>query len=177
MDVGASAAQGQFILVAVAYVCLTWAFVERDWSVVYVAANAHSQLPLIYRISAVWGAHEGSMLLWMLMLTGWGAAVSVFSRSLPRDVRAQALAVLGARVGERIGVPITSSLIGQRISIRGIPFEVIGVLQSKGSTGFQNPDDEVYIPLSTAQLVPYDVDGRPEDDGQACGPAYWLVRA
>ena len=50
----------------------------------------------MYRISAVWGAHEGSMLLWMLMLTGWGAAVSVFSRSLPRDVQAQVLAVLGA---------------------------------------------------------------------------------
>jgi cytochrome c-type biogenesis protein CcmF len=96
MAVGASAAQAQFVLIGVAYVCLTWAFVERDWSVAYVAANAHSQLPLMYRISAVWGAHEGSMLLWMLMLTGWGAAVSIFSRSLPRDVQAQVLAVMGA---------------------------------------------------------------------------------
>ncbi|WP_370304990.1 heme lyase CcmF/NrfE family subunit [Sinimarinibacterium flocculans] len=96
MAVGASAAQAQFALILIAYACLTWAFVERDWSVAYVAANAHSQLPLMYRISAVWGAHEGSMLLWMLMLTGWGAAVSVFSRSLPRDVQAQVLAVLGA---------------------------------------------------------------------------------
>ncbi|MES0873440.1 heme lyase CcmF/NrfE family subunit [Sinimarinibacterium thermocellulolyticum] len=96
MAVGASAAQTQFVLILIAYACLTWAFVERDWSVVYVAANAHSQLPLMYRISAVWGAHEGSMLLWMLMLTGWGAAVSVFSRSLPREVQAQVLAVMGA---------------------------------------------------------------------------------
>ncbi len=96
MEVGASAAQAQFVLILLAYLCLTWSFIEKDWSVAYVAANAHSQLPLMYRISAVWGAHEGSMLLWMLMQTGWAAAVSVFSRSLPRDVRAQALAVLGA---------------------------------------------------------------------------------
>ncbi len=96
MAVGSSASQAQFVLVLISYACLTWAFIERDWSVAYVAANAHSQLPLIYRISAVWGAHEGSMLLWMLMLTGWGAAVSVFSRSLPRDVQAQVLAVMGA---------------------------------------------------------------------------------
>ncbi|MFA5938823.1 MAG: heme lyase CcmF/NrfE family subunit [Sinimarinibacterium sp.] len=110
MDVGASAAQAQFVLVLLAYLCLTWAFVERDWSVVYVAANSHSQLPLIYRISAVWGAHEGSMLLWMLMLTGWAAAVSVFSRSLPRDVRAQALAVLGAlSVGFLLFILLTSN--------------------------------------------------------------------
>ncbi|MEQ1438308.1 heme lyase CcmF/NrfE family subunit [Fontimonas sp. SYSU GA230001] len=110
MDVGASAAQGQFVLVLLAYLCLTWAFVERDWSVVYVAANSHSQLPLMYRISAVWGAHEGSMLLWMLMLTGWAAAVSVFSRSLPRDVRAQALAVLGfLSVGFLLFILLTSN--------------------------------------------------------------------
>jgi putative ABC transport system permease protein len=62
------------------------------------------------------------------------------------------LAVLGARVGERIGNPVTSALIGQRISIRGIPFEVIGVLKEKGSQGFQNPDESIYIPLSTAQF-------------------------
>ncbi|MDP9140674.1 MAG: heme lyase CcmF/NrfE family subunit, partial [Pseudomonadota bacterium] len=96
MAVGASAAQAQFVLILLAYLCLTWSFIEKDWSVAYVAANAHSQLPLMYRISAVWGAHEGSMLLWMLMQTGWAAAVSVFSRSLPRDVRAQVLSVLGA---------------------------------------------------------------------------------
>jgi putative ABC transport system permease protein len=62
------------------------------------------------------------------------------------------LAVLGARVGERLGNPVTSALIGQRISIRGIPFEVIGVLKEKGSQGWQNPDESIYIPLSTAQF-------------------------
>jgi putative ABC transport system permease protein len=62
------------------------------------------------------------------------------------------LAVLGARVGERLGNPVTSGLIGQRISIRGIPFEVIGVLKEKGAQGFSNPDESIYIPLATAQF-------------------------
>jgi putative ABC transport system permease protein len=62
------------------------------------------------------------------------------------------LAVLGARAGERLGVPVTSSLVGERIRIRGIPFEVIGVLAEKGAQGFQNPDEMIYIPLATAQF-------------------------
>ncbi|SFF45622.1 cytochrome c-type biogenesis protein CcmF [Fontimonas thermophila] len=110
MAVGVSAAQAQFVLILIAYACLTWAFVERDWSVAYVAANAHSQLPLMYRISAVWGAHEGSMLLWVLILAGWSAAVSLFSRSLPADVQAQVLAVLGAlAVGFLLFILLTSN--------------------------------------------------------------------
>jgi putative ABC transport system permease protein len=62
------------------------------------------------------------------------------------------LAVLGARAGERLGVEVTSSLIGERIRIRGIPFEVIGVLEEKGAQGWQNPDEMIYIPLATAQF-------------------------
>lgn len=110
MDVAVSAAQAQLLLIAAAYLCLTWSFVTRDWSVAYVAANAHSQLPLMYRISAVWGAHEGSMLLWVLMLAGWGAAVSVFSRRLPRDVLALTLSVLGAvSIGFLLFILMTSN--------------------------------------------------------------------
>jgi putative ABC transport system permease protein len=62
------------------------------------------------------------------------------------------MAVLGARAGERLGVPVTAALIGERIRIRGIPFEVIGVLEEKGSQGFMNPDETIYIPLATAQF-------------------------
>jgi putative ABC transport system permease protein len=68
------------------------------------------------------------------------------------------LAVLGARVGERLGNPVTSGLIGQRISIRGIPFEVIGVLEEKGAQGFSNPDESIYIPLATAQFRVFGTD-------------------
>ena len=68
------------------------------------------------------------------------------------------LAVLGARVGERLGVPLTSALIGERISIRGIPFEVVGVLEEKGTQGFNNPDENIYIPLATAQFRVFGTD-------------------
>ena len=62
------AALGQFLFVAIAYACLTWAFLDHDFSVLYVAKNSNTQLPLIYLISGVWGSHEGSLLLWSLIL-------------------------------------------------------------------------------------------------------------
>ena len=95
MKVGASAATAQFLMVAVAFALLTWAFVTQDFSVEYVARNSNSQLPMEYRFSAVWGAHEGSLLLWELILCLWTFAVVLFSRSLPDDFRARVLGVLG----------------------------------------------------------------------------------
>src|SRR3546814_11396314 len=83
-------------------------------SVAYVAANSEASLPLMYRLTAVWGAHEGSMLLWMLMLTGWSAAVSVFNRRLPVDLTATALAVLGAMsIGFLLFILLTSNPFDQ----------------------------------------------------------------
>jgi cytochrome c-type biogenesis protein CcmF len=90
-----SGAMTQFALVLTAYVCLSLSFANSDFSVIYVAANSHSELPLVYRLSAVWGAHEGSLLLWVLMLSGWTLAVSLFNRNLPANVTALVLAVLG----------------------------------------------------------------------------------
>ena len=89
------AARAQFLLVAFAFGCLTWAFVANDFSVVYVAQHSNSRLPLEYRVSGVWGGHEGSLLLWMLMLSGWTVAVSVFSRHLPDVMVARVIGVLG----------------------------------------------------------------------------------
>jgi cytochrome c-type biogenesis protein CcmF len=88
-------AQGQFVYVAIAFACLTWSFYVGDYSVLYVAEHSNSALPWYYRIAAVWGGHEGSMLLWMFMLTGWTFAVSVFSRRLPIDMVARVIGVLG----------------------------------------------------------------------------------
>ena len=65
------AARVQFLLTVIAFSCLVWAFVARDFSVAYVAHNSNAQLPLVYRVAAVWGGHEGSLLLWMLIQTGW----------------------------------------------------------------------------------------------------------
>jgi cytochrome c-type biogenesis protein CcmF len=89
-----TAAVAQFALVLIAYVCLSWVFYVNDFSVAYVASNSHTELPLMYRLSAVWGAHEGSLLLWSLMLAGWTIAVALFNRRLPADVTAVVLAVL-----------------------------------------------------------------------------------
>ncbi len=89
------AARAQFLFMVLAYGILTWAFVSDDFSVAYVAHNSNSALPLVYKISGVWGAHEGSLLLWALILSAWTMAVSLFSRSLPEDSVALVLGVMG----------------------------------------------------------------------------------
>ncbi len=95
MAAGRSAVVGQFVFVAVAFGALAWSFVERDFSVLYVASNAHSDLPLFFRIAAVWGAHEGSLLLWSLCLAGWTLAVTAASSSLDAPFRSRVLGFLG----------------------------------------------------------------------------------
>ena len=95
MSLAVPAARGQFFMLAVSFACLTWAFMVDDFSVAYVANNSNSALPWYYKFSAVWGAHEGSLLLWGLILGGWTWAVSVFSRQLPEVMLARVLAVMG----------------------------------------------------------------------------------
>lgn len=95
MNVARPAAQGQCLFVAIAFACLVYAFVVNDFSVVYVASNSNSALPLAYRIAASWGGHEGSLLLWVLMLSSWTLAVSLLSSHLPDDIVARVLGVLG----------------------------------------------------------------------------------
>ncbi len=90
-----SAAQAQTLLVALAFGCLVHAFVSNDFSVQYVAQHSNSALPLRYRVAGAWGGHEGSLLLWCLMLGVWMSAVSVFSSHLPQDMAARVLRVLG----------------------------------------------------------------------------------
>ncbi|OIP10895.1 MAG: c-type cytochrome biogenesis protein CcmF [Betaproteobacteria bacterium CG2_30_68_42] len=88
-------AQGQFVFVAIAFGCLAWAFVANDFSVAYVAQNSNSLLPVQYRIAGVWGGHEGSILLWVLILTVWTTAVTVFSGNLPEQISARVIGVMG----------------------------------------------------------------------------------
>ncbi|HEY9199430.1 MAG TPA: heme lyase CcmF/NrfE family subunit, partial [Gammaproteobacteria bacterium] len=88
-------ARAQFVLCAIAITALGHAFANNDFSVQYVAAHSNSALPLAYRIAAVWGGHEGSMLLWVLMLNGWGAALSFFGGRLGLAFQARVLAVMG----------------------------------------------------------------------------------
>ncbi|APE01117.1 c-type cytochrome biogenesis protein CcmF [Alteromonas mediterranea] len=86
---------GLFTFTLIAYVCLTYAFVTDDFSVAYVAQHSNSRLPIYYKITAVWGGHEGSFLLWVLMLSIWTVAVAIFSKGIPLAMVARVLSVLG----------------------------------------------------------------------------------
>ncbi len=96
MRVGEPAALAQLWLLTTAFAALTYAYVTSDFSVENVWANSHTDKPLIYRISGVWGNHEGSMLLWVLILAVFGAAVAIFGANLPWTLRANVLAVQAA---------------------------------------------------------------------------------
>ncbi|TBV71966.1 heme lyase CcmF/NrfE family subunit [Pseudoxanthomonas winnipegensis] len=106
MAIARPAAIAQLAAVFVAFAALTAAFVQQDFSVRYVAENSNSLLPLVYRYTAVWGSHEGSLLLWALVLAGWSAAVACFSAHLPQVVVARVLAVMGV-----VGVGFLSFLL------------------------------------------------------------------
>jgi cytochrome c-type biogenesis protein CcmF len=95
MGLAQPAAWGQFAFLGFSFACLTYAFMVDDFSVAYVAHNSNSALPWYYKFSAVWGAHEGSLLLWAFILAGWTFAVAVFSRQLPEDMLARVLGVMG----------------------------------------------------------------------------------
>ena len=89
------AVAGQFVFTAFAFACLAYCFYRNDFSVLYVAQNSNSELPTFYRFAAVWGAHEGSLLLWLLVQSIWTVAVVAFSRNMPNTMTSRVLGVLG----------------------------------------------------------------------------------
>ena len=95
MGFARKAAYAQCLMVGIAYAVLTYAFYLNDFSIAYVANTSNLQQPTMYRLSGVWGGHEGSLLLWVLMLAAWGALVARFSRNIPLPMIARVLAVLG----------------------------------------------------------------------------------
>ncbi len=95
MGLAQPAAWGQFAFLLFSFICLTHAFLVDDFSVAYVAHNSNTALPWYYKFSAVWGAHEGSLLLWGLILAGWTFAVAVLSRQLPEEMLARVLGIMG----------------------------------------------------------------------------------
>jgi cytochrome c-type biogenesis protein CcmF len=110
MALARPAAYGQLLFLAVAFALLTTLFVVQDFSVLYVARNSNSLLPMAYRFSAVWGGHEGSLLLWVLILGIWTGAVARLSHALPQPVVARVLAVLGlVSVGFLLFTALTSN--------------------------------------------------------------------
>jgi len=103
-------AYAQFAFVLFSYICLTVVFLNHDFSVLYAAQNSNTQLPIMYLISGVWGAHEGSLLLWALILSGWTAAVALFSKSIPKVMLARVIGVMGfVAIGFLLFILVTSN--------------------------------------------------------------------
>lgn len=96
MALAAPAAVAQFVLVALSFAVLTWAFVVSDFSLAVVTSNSHTTKPMLYKISGVWGNHEGSLLLWVLILALFGACAAWFGQNLPAGLRARVIAVQGS---------------------------------------------------------------------------------
>ena len=127
------AARASFALIVCAFALLTVAFLNDDFSIAYVAHQSNTALPLIYKISAVWGGHEGSLLLWMLMLTGWGVAVASRSRKLPLEISATVLAVIAAiTVGFLLFVLLTSNPFERLLSVPQEGRDLNPLLQDPG---------------------------------------------
>ncbi|MCV2883743.1 heme lyase CcmF/NrfE family subunit [Aestuariibacter sp. AA17] len=95
MELAPNLVVGQFIMTAISFGCLVYAFATDDFSVINVAQNSTSLLPFEYKIAASWGSHEGSILLWLLMQSCWNIGFAVFSKQLPKDTRTLVLVVLG----------------------------------------------------------------------------------
>jgi cytochrome c-type biogenesis protein CcmF len=88
-------ALGQSFFISISFLCLLYAFVQNDFSVSYVAHHSNASLPLVYKISALWGGHEGSLLLWIFLLSAWTTMVSLSTRHLPVPFLTRVLIVLG----------------------------------------------------------------------------------
>ncbi|MGH8174298.1 MAG: heme lyase CcmF/NrfE family subunit, partial [Rhodanobacteraceae bacterium] len=133
MAVARPAVAGQAVFIALAFAILTFAFVTQDFSVQYVAQNSNRLLPWYYRFSAVWGAHEGSLLLWLLILNVWTVAVAAFSRRLPDDFISRVLGVLGfISVGFLLFTILTSNPFDRALPMPGDGNDLNPVLQDPG---------------------------------------------
>lgn len=95
MAMARGAAGGQLLFVAIGFLVLVWSFLVNDFSVMNVADHSSRFLPVQYRITAAWGSHEGSFLLWTLLMSGWTVAVAVVGRKLPADLHARVIGIMG----------------------------------------------------------------------------------
>jgi len=110
VEVAAPAALGQTLFIMISFACLTYAFLTDDFSVGYAARQSNTELPVMYKISSVWGGHEGSLLLWTMFLAMWSAAVALFSRAMPLIMRGRVIAVMGlVSVGFLLFLLLTSN--------------------------------------------------------------------
>jgi cytochrome c-type biogenesis protein CcmF len=150
MSTARTAAVGQLVFIAIAYACLTWAFLSSDFSVAYVANHSQLALPTIYKVTAVWGGHEGSVLLWILLLACWTVAVGTYSKSLPDTFVARVIGVLGVlSVGFILFALLTSN-----------PFDRLAVPPADGrdlNPLLQDPGMAIHPPMLYVGYVGFSV--------------------
>jgi len=133
MAIARPGSQALWLLTGFSFLCLTYSFYINDFSVLYVAQHSNTQLPTIYRIAAVWGGHEGSLLLWLLMLCSWMMAISLFSRQLPDVMLSRVLGVMAlVAVGFLLFMLITSSPFSRLVDIPENGRDLNPLLQDPG---------------------------------------------
>ncbi len=152
MGVAAPAAAVQFLLVAASFAALTWAYVVSDFSVINVWANSHTTKPLAYKISGVWSNHEGSMLLWVLILSLFGLAVAVFSGNLPLSLKARVIGVQGSISTAFLLFIATVSNPFERVPLGRVPMDGRGI-----NPILQDPALAMHPPLLYAGYVGFSV--------------------
>jgi cytochrome c-type biogenesis protein CcmF len=124
---------GQFVFIALAFATLANAFLHNDFSVLYVAEHSNSGLPMQYRFAAIWGGHEGSLLLWVTILSIWTAAVAAFSKHLPEEMVARVLGVMGwIAVGFILFMLLTSNPFDRLLPAAADGQELNPLLQDPG---------------------------------------------
>lgn len=150
MAIARPAAGAQAFFVSLSYACLTWSFIANDFSVLYVANTSNTTLPLIYKISGVWGGHEGSILFWCFISALWTGAVAVFSGSLPKVLLARVLSILGfISIGFLLFVLLTSN-----------PFERLIPMPADGASLnplLQDPGMAIHPPMLYLGYVGFSV--------------------
>jgi cytochrome c-type biogenesis protein CcmF len=151
MRVADTAAQVQFAGVAIAFAALTWAFVTSDFSVTTAAVNSHSGKPMLYKVTGVWANHEGSMLLWVLMLALFGVLISVFGRMIPMAMRATVLSVQAmVGVGFYLFILLTSNPF-ERLAVPPVDGQGMNPLLQDPGVAFHPPLLYLgYVGFSTA---------------------------
>jgi cytochrome c-type biogenesis protein CcmF len=133
MNLARPLAFGQFVFIALAFAILANAFLHNDFSVLYVAEHSNSQLPMQYRFAAIWGGHEGSLLLWVTILSIWTAAVATFSKHLPEEMVARVLGVMGLiSVGFILFMLLTSNPFDRLLPAAADGQELNPLLQDPG---------------------------------------------
>ncbi|MGO8754092.1 MAG: heme lyase CcmF/NrfE family subunit [Gallionellaceae bacterium] len=133
MGMARPVAVGQFVFVAIAFGCLATSFLNNDFSVLYVAEHSNSQLPMHYRFAAIWGGHEGSLLLWTFILTIWTVAVAQFSKHLPNEMVARVIGVMGLiSVGFLLFMLMTSNPFERLLPAAADGADLNPVLQDPG---------------------------------------------